>query len=339
MLALYVDDARIYYSKTKKGRELAELDMAKLMKRFALKLNAFDPPTDYFLGGNRETLPDGTLRVTSATYIGEMAKRYLDPAKKYPGAWGDTPASEELVTAYEHATRTRPTPPDELKQRYMSLFGALLHATKYRPEIDASLGLCGTCLTICTEELYTCLLRVLVYLTRTPNLGANYHKNAIDASVLRAYADSNWGIGRSTTGYVIMLGGAAIVAASRRQHCISMSSCEAELIALADLAIELLYVRGLLVSLGYDTSLPIDVYTDNKGAYDLCHRYSSSQHSRHVERKVYKMRELRADGKVNVNMVVGDSNPADLFTKIVSKQLFDKFRKLILGLTGRSYDG
>ena len=122
---------------------------------------------------------------------------------------------------------------------------------------------------------------------------------------------------------------------SRRQHCISMSSCEAELIALADLAIELLYVRGLLETLGFDVSNPIDVYTDNKGAYDLCHRFSASQNSRHIDRKVFKMRELRGMGLVNVNMVVGEFNPADLFTKIVTKQLFDKYRKFVLGLSLR----
>ncbi len=48
------------------------------------------------------------------------------------------------------------------------------------------------------------------------------------------------------------------------------------------------------------------------------------------------MRELRGAGAVNVNLVVGESNPADLFTKIVSKQLFDKFRKFTLGLAARS---
>ena len=114
-----------------------------------------------------------------------------------------------------------------------------------------------------------------------------------------------------------------------------MSSCEAELIALADLAVELMSLKGLLVELGYEEVEPVDVYTDNKGAYDLCHRYSSAQNSRHIDRKVFKMRELRGAEIVNVNLVVGDSNPADLFTKIVSKQLFEKFRKFVLGLAAR----
>ena len=40
-------------------------------------------------------------------------------------------------------------------------------------------------------------------------------------------------------------------------------------------------------------------------------------------------------GLVSVNLVVGEFSPADLFTKIVSKQLFEKFRKFVLGLAMR----
>ena len=66
-----------------------------------------------------------------------------------------------------------------------------------------------------------------------------------------------------------------------------MSSTEAELIALADLAIELIYVKGLLEFIGHTHVGPIEVSTDNKGAYDLCHRFTSAQNSHHIERKVF----------------------------------------------------
>ena len=55
--------------------------------------------------------------------------------------------------------------------------------------------------------------------------------------------------GRSTTGFCIMLAGAAITSVSRRQHCITMSSCEAELVALADCAIELISTSSELLNL------------------------------------------------------------------------------------------
>ena len=172
-------------------------------------------------------------------------------------------------------------------------------------------------------------MRVLVYLGRTRSLGITYSRSA-ERPELHAYADSNWSTTRSITGFVIFLGGAYVHAAARRQHCISMSSCEAELIALADLSIEIIYFRALLKFLGYDVSDPTEVSTDNKGAYDLCHRYTSAANSRHVDRKLFKMREMCGTGDVTVKRVGTEWNPADLYTKILSRQPFEKFRKWVL---------
>ena len=133
-----------------------------------------------------------------------------------------------------------------------------------------------------------------------------------------------------------MLAGAAVAAVSRRQHCtcITMSSCEAELIALCDTAIELLHIIEVVQFLGHEIDGPIEAMTDSKSAYDLCHRYTTSQHSRHVDRKLFKMRELRGAGRVIVRHIPGESNPADLFTKILTRQPFEKHRKVVLNLPG-----
>ena len=90
-----------------------------------------------------------------------------------------------------------------------------------------------------------------------------------------------------------------------------MSSCEAELVALADLAIELIYIRQLAEFIGYKHEGPVEVSTDNKGAYDLCHRFTSAANSRHVDRKLFKMRELRGAGVVIVKHVSTELNPAE----------------------------
>ena len=113
-----------------------------------------------------------------------------------------------------------------------------------------------------------------------------------------------------------------------------MSTCEAELVALADCAIELLHVDGVCESLGHTTPDAIEVCTDSKAAYDLCHRFTSAQHSRHVDRKLFKMRELRGAGRVVVRHMPGESNPADLFTKILPRQPFEKHRKFVMNVPG-----
>ena len=65
-----------------------------------------------------------------------------------PEQWTYSPASEELVEAHAEAVAQRRVADKKLMEGYRSLFGALLHAQKYRPEISAALNLCGTCLTL-----------------------------------------------------------------------------------------------------------------------------------------------------------------------------------------------
>lgn len=336
---LYVDDGRLAWDDDKEATAKATEVQAKLADRFGIKFGDNNPPETKFLSANIITSDcRRVVSVRAKSYIDLQVKRYADGdvsiSKRFPAHWSYMPADETLVRAFEAASATRTPASEELTKRYGSLFGALLHAAKFRPEISAALGLCGSCLTFPTEELYECLMHVLVYLGRSPNLGTTYSAYAPNANKLIAYADSNWATTRSVTGYLIMLAGAAIIAASRRQHCITMSSCEAELVALADLAIELLHIVEVVNFLGHETPDAIEACTDSKAAYDLCHRYTSAANSRHVDRKLFKMRELRGAGRVVVKHIPGETNPADLFTKILPRQTFEKHRKTTLNLPG-----
>ena len=329
---LYVDDGRLSWDDdelaTKKARDI----QGKLADRFGIEFGEDDPDETHFLGANIITEESRKVAsVRARSYIDQMVKRFADgdvsPCKRFPAHWSHMPADDTLVKAHEAAMAARAPASKELTHDYGSLFGALLHAGKFRPEILAALGLAGSCLTFPTPELYECLMHILVYLGRTRNLGTTYSAYLPGANKLTAYADSNWSVMRSVSGFVIMLCGAAVCAVSRRQRCITLSSCEAELIALCDLAIELLHIVEVVRSLGHDVSDAIRAHTDSKAAFDLCHRFTSSQHSRHVDRKLFKMRELRGAGQVVVRHIPGETNPADLFTKILSRQPFEKHRK------------
>jgi len=171
--ALYVDDARLYNNPTPAARELAGRVQSRLKERFEIKFGETNPEEDYFLGANCISHGPHAPTTRCDTYIGSMVERYLpgvdaySSSKRFPGSYGDTPTGADLTANYEAAVTLRPEPTDKPKKRYGLLFGALLHAIKWRPEVSATLGLCGTCLTICTEELYANLERVLVYLVRT----------------------------------------------------------------------------------------------------------------------------------------------------------------------------
>eukprot|EP00965_Chrysotila_dentata_P122248 4041451-Pleurochrysis_carterae.AAC.1 len=71
--------------------------------------------------------------------------------------------------------------------------------------------------------------RVLAYIAQNADDGIEYKTQG--RAQLVAYSDSDWTVSHSTTGFCIMYGGAAVSSGSKRQHCISLSSTEAEIVA------------------------------------------------------------------------------------------------------------
>ena len=99
------------------------------------------------------------------------------------------------------------------------------------------------------------------------------------------------------------------------------------------------FIIGVTSFLGYEDDAPVNVYTDNKAAHDLCNRFTTAQNSRHVDRKMFKMRELRGAGVVQVRHIPTEQNPADLFTKVLGRQLFEKHRATVLGMGAKGWKG
>ena len=75
--------------------------------------------------------------------------------------------------------------------------------------------------------------------------------------------DSDWQVDCSTSGWCICYGGGAVSYGSKRQACIALSSTEAEIMAAAAAACEILYIRGLLAEMGAPQTEPTILYVDN----------------------------------------------------------------------------
>ena len=61
--------------------------------------------------------------------------------------------------------------------------------------------------------------------------------------------------------------------------------------------------------------------------------------TRHIDRKLFKLREMRGAGIVKVQYIPTDENTADLFTKVLKRQPFEKHRKVVLNTgAGESTD-
>eukprot|EP00965_Chrysotila_dentata_P111313 3680542-Pleurochrysis_carterae.AAC.1 len=129
-------------------------------------------------------------------------------------------------------------------------------------------------------------------MSQTADEGKEYKK--FDDPQLVAYSDSDWAVAHLTTGFCITYVGAAASYGSKRQHCISLSSTEAEF--LPHTAAEVIYLHGLLAEMGFEQRHATPMYVDNSGAVERSKDRRSCQRLRHDDQRDLKMREYVAPG-------------------------------------------
>ena len=92
--------------------------------------------------------------------------------------------------------------------------------------------------------------------------------------------------------------------------------------AASEIMYQIMYFRGILSELGRELD-PTILYVDNAGAVELSRDMKSCKRSRHIERRYLKVRELVADGEINVQHVSSEENHADVFTKPLDQDPFE----------------
>jgi len=352
---VYVDDGRLYSDPTASATEERDDIQSKIGTRFDVKFGEENQAKTYMLSANLTRYSSSCRSVSAKSYIERIVKDLLpEPLDSYPAAWTENPSGKELASEYEHALQKTDLLEGDEYDKYGTLVGAIGYAAvNWRPDVSHAWGVGGRCRTFPTAGMSRCMIRVLVYLGRNAGLEIFYSGHGEDAKKLIVKTDSDWAIRRSTTGHHTNLAGGCIDHKSCRQHCIAVSSTEAELMALADAALCTEYTMAVLSHIGYDFDAidlqlakpeahkiyskvsedvqhgAVEVYTDNKGAHDLCKRTTVGPNSRHVERKVFKMRELYHAGKVTVKLVPTADNSSDLLTKALPNEVFKRHRATI----------
>ena len=111
----------------------------------------------------------------------------------------------------------------------------------------------------------------------------------------RGYSDSDWAgckrTGKSTSGGVVMLGSHLVKSWSRTQDSVTLSSAEAELVALGKLAMHMLGVRSMGHEWGmFQTNLPSQCYADASAALSIAKRQGAGE-MRHINVKSLWLQE------------------------------------------------
>ena len=181
-----------------------------------------------------------------------------------------------------------------------------------------------------TRELLHAAHRVLQYLHSTASYGLRYARES--EFKLVGWSDSDWQVRCSTSGYVFLMACAAVSYLSKKQPTIAMASTQSEIYAASLAGLEATFLVGMGEQITGRKLAPVDLDTDNKGAFDMAHDFVSNSRVRHYERRALKIRELVENGLIKLKQVRTDENPSDIFTKALGKRLFEKYRKVLLNM-------
>jgi len=186
-----------------------------------------------------------------------------------------------------------------------------------------------------TMGTYLELLRVIKFVLDTKNFCLKIRPKFDNSSWnLRVFCDSDWAGDPETrisvTGFIIYLQGAPVCWRSKAQKGVTLSSSEAEYVAISDAVKEIKFLYFLLQNIGIDVELPIVVKTDNIGALFMSQNSSTGVKTRHVDTRYHFIRENIEDGILKMEFVKSSDNDSDIFTKNVNHEVYEKHVKKFL---------
>ncbi|GJZ47943.1 retrovirus-related pol polyprotein from transposon TNT 1-94 [Tanacetum coccineum] len=214
----------------------------------------------FFLGLQISQNPRGIF-INQSKYANEILKKF-DLHKSDPV---DTPMVERTKLDEDLSG----IPVDQTQ--YRSMIGSLMYLTASRPDLVFAVCMCARYQSKPTKKHLEAVKRVFRYLQGSINMGLWYPKDT--AMALTAYADADHAgcqdTRRSTSGSAQFLGDKLVSWSSKKQTSTSISSTEAEYIAMSGCCAQILWMRSQLSDYGFAYN-HIPLYCDNKSAIALC---------------------------------------------------------------------
>ena len=229
------------------------------------------------------------------------------------------------------------TIPREDQKVYRSGVGLLLYLIKYsRPDIANPVRELTKALDGANTAAFKELKRVIKFVLDTRMLGLKLIPKLNDNGnwSIVAYSDSDYAkdptTRKSVTGFIIYFCGVPVSWTSKGQKSVSLSSSEAEYIALSETAKEIRFLYQLLTEMGIEVELPIVVRVDNIGAIFMAENIAVSPKTKHVDIRYRFVNDMVSERFLEVIFVGSLENDADLFTKNVKGEIYEKHSSKIV---------
>ena len=339
-VGVYVDNLQVVHSSAIDANGDA-IDKSSFLHRFLTQLRSDwdivdEGPMVDLLAIETRYNADGSITLHQETYVRKLLAKYMPDGVPSSLSRQSLPYTSDVIMkvliACEASTAAEPAHP-KLVRPFQERLGALLYlATSTRVDLAFVVPVLCRAMSRPSPDLMHEVDLILAYLARNPSTGLTYERRP---SKLVGFADASWETKNSTSGWVIFWQGCAVSWGSRKQQCVALSSCEAEIIALSEASKDMVYMRKFVNGLNrsYEPN-PSPLSTDNMGARALSYNPEFHDKTKHIERRHFFVRDMVEKFELTVPFVKTANNLADFFTKALHPKQFFAMRKLIMNEPG-----
>jgi hypothetical protein len=131
--------------------------------------------------------------------------------------------------------------------------------------------------------------------------------------------------------FTLGIGDATFFSVSRRMKVQPLSSTEAEYVAFCEACRDAIYLKRLLVGIGFPCEGAIEIFEDNMSCIDMLNGKSRHTASKHINPKFHFGRDMVMRGVVSVRHIPTHSMIADISTKPLGRGIFELLSRDLLG--------
>jgi ribonuclease HI len=152
------------------------------------------------------------------------------------------------------------------------------------------------------------------------------------------FSDADWAGDvddrRSTSGYVVRIGQSTVMWSTKKQKTVSLSSAEAEYMALSTAVQEVMWLRRFLCEMldvsGMSVRVCMSVFVDNQAALHISKNDVYHDRTKHIDIRYHFVREAVKDGLFQLLWVPTHQQLADGLTKALGTVLFAKLTSSVM---------
>uniref|UniRef100_A0AAV1ULP4 Reverse transcriptase Ty1/copia-type domain-containing protein n=1 Tax=Peronospora matthiolae TaxID=2874970 RepID=A0AAV1ULP4_9STRA len=306
LVLVYVDDVLV----TGSSLELIAQTKADLKTRFEMTDSG---KCTFVLAIELVDESDGSVTMCQRRYVNDILKRFgMDECK---ATASPVDLSTRLVASSEAAKIDVP---------FREAVGALMHlTTATRPDIAYAVGYVSRFMENPQQQHWTAVKRIFRYLQGTKSHGLRFQPS--DKIDFRGYSDADWAGDhadrKSTSGYTFMLMGAPVSWGSKKQSSVSLSTSEAEYIALSLAIQEGKWVHRLLCEILAAANEPgpdLVIREDNQSCIKMTKNPVNHGRAKHIDIKYHHIRDEVKRGEVQLEYCETSVMMADIMTKGLS---------------------